>query len=74
MALAYYGAIVAALATDFGFTPSESYFFGIPAFLAGMPPCYIDAVEKPEGQLFPLPCRMLTYEGVQRRRWQVTGE
>ena len=65
-----YGALVAALATDFGLSPLESYFFGIPAFLAGMPPCYIDTVEKPEGQLFPLPCRMLSYEGVPRRRWR----
>lgn len=64
-----YGALVAALATDFGLSPTESYFFGIPAFLAGMPPCYLDAAGKPEGQLFPLPCRTLSYEGVARRRW-----
>ena len=65
-----YGALVAALATDFGFSPRESYFLGIPAFLAGMPPCYLDAADKPEGQLFPLPCRMISYEGVNRRRWK----
>jgi len=65
-----YGALVAALATDFGLSPRESYFFGIPAFLAGMPPCYLEAAEKPEGLLFPLPCRMLSYEGVARRRWR----
>lgn len=65
-----YGALVAALATDLGLSPSESYFYGIPAFLAGMPPCFLDASEKPEGQLFPLPCRMLSYEGVPTRRWQ----
>lgn len=64
-----YGALVAALATDLGLSPIESYFFGIPAFLAGMPPCYLDAAEKPEGQLFPLPCRMLSYEGIAPRRW-----
>ena len=43
------------------------------SFLAGMPPCYLDAAEKPEGQLFPLPCRMLSYEGVPPRAlacWQ----
>lgn len=65
-----YGALVAALATDLGLSPNESYFLGIPAFLAGMPPCYLDAVEKPERQLFPLPCRMLSYEGVARRHWR----
>lgn len=65
-----YGALVAALATDLGLSPCESYFFGIPAFLAGMPPCYLEAAEKPEGQLFPLPCRVMLYEGVSRRRWR----
>ena len=65
-----YGALVAALATDLGLSPLESYFFGIPAFLAGMPPCYLDAAEKPEGQLFPLPCRVMLYEGVARRQWR----
>lgn len=65
-----YGALVAALATDFELSPIESYFFGIPAFIAGMPPCYLEAAKKPAGLLFPLPCRMLSYEGVARRRWR----
>jgi hypothetical protein len=65
-----YAALAAAMAADFGLSPREYYFFGIPAFLAGMPPCYQDAVEKPEGQLFPLPCRMISYEGVACRRWR----
>lgn len=64
-----YAALVAALGADFGLSPQEYYFFGIPAFLAGMPPCYLDAVDKPEGLLFPLPCRVMSYEGVPRRRW-----
>lgn len=65
-----YAALAAALAADFGMSPHEYYYYGIPAFLAGMPPCYQDAVEKPEGQLFPLPCRVMLYEGVARRRWR----
>ena len=65
-----YAALAAAMAADFGMSSYEYYYFGIPAFLAGMPPCYQDAVEKPEGQLFPLPCRMISYEGVARRRWR----
>jgi hypothetical protein len=64
-----YAALAAAMAADFGMSPREFYFVCILAFLAGMSPCYLDAVEKPEGQLFPLPCRMLSYEGVLRRRW-----
>ena len=71
-----YAALAAALAVDFGLSPYEYYFFVMPAFLAGMPPCYLDAAEKLEGLLFPLPCRVLHYEGVARRRWQknFTGE
>ena len=62
-------ALAAALAADFGMSPQEHYLFMVTAFLAGIPPCYLDAVEQPEGQLFPLPCWMLSYEGVSRRRW-----
>jgi hypothetical protein len=65
-----YAALAAALAADFGMSPREYYFFGIPAFLAGMPPCYLDAAEKSEGLLFPLPCRIMLYEGVSSRRWK----
>jgi len=64
-----HAAISAALAADFGMSSQEYYFFGFPAFLAGVPPCFQEAAEKPEGLLFPLPCRMLLYEGVARRSW-----
>ena len=64
-----HAALTAALTADFGLSPQEYYLYGIPAFLAGMPPCYLEAVEKPEGLLFPLPCRMMLYEGVPHRRW-----
>ena len=65
-----YAALAAALAADFGLSSREYYFFGIPAFLAGMPPCYLDAAQKPEGLLFPFPCQMILYEGTTRRRWR----
>ncbi len=58
-----YGALVAALAIDIGLSPDEAYFYGLPAFLAGMPPCYLDAANKGEGLLFPVPCRMVLYDG-----------
>lgn len=67
-----YGVLSAALAADFGLSPREYYFFGIPAFLAGVPPCYLEAAEKQEGLLFPLPCRVMLYEGVARRPWRGT--
>ena len=62
--------LTAALCADFGLSPREYNFFCIPAFLAGMPPCYLESVQKTEGLLFPLPCRVMLYEGVARRRWQ----
>ena len=62
--------LTAALCADFGLSPHEYYLVAIPVFLAGMPPCYSDALEKPEGMLFPLPCGTLSYEGVTHRRWQ----
>jgi hypothetical protein len=67
-----YAALAAALCADMGMSPREYYSVSMMAFLAGMPPCYLDAAEKPEGQLFPLPCRMISYEGVARRRWRAT--
>ena len=65
-----YAALAAALAADVGILPGEYLISSLPVFLAGMPPCYLEAVEKPEGLLFPLPCEAMLYEGVPRRRWQ----
>jgi hypothetical protein len=65
-----YAALTAALCADFGMDPREYYLGAVPVFLAGMPPCYLEAAEKPEGLLFPLPCRVMLYEGVSRRQWR----
>lgn len=65
-----YAALSAALCADLGMSPREYYFSSMPAFLAGMPPCYLEAAEKPSGLLFPLPCRVMLYEGVARRQWR----
>ena len=64
-----YAGLVAAVAADLGLSSHEFYLFIFPLFLAGMPPCYLDAADKTEGLLFPLPCRMMIYEGVPRRPW-----
>ena len=64
-----YAGVAAGLAADMGFTPKEYYLFLHPAFLAGMVPCYIEASEKPEGTLFPLPCDSVAYLGVPKREW-----
>jgi hypothetical protein len=64
-----YGAVVAALGADLGFSPREYYQFMFPAFLAGMQPCLVEASERPEGTLFPIPCADVCYEGVSKRPW-----
>jgi hypothetical protein len=65
-----YGAIAAALTADLGLSPREHYLFMHPAFLAGMPPCYLDAVDRPEGTLLPLPCDGVAYRGTPKRTWR----
>lgn len=64
-----YAAMTAALCADMGFSIAEFHMFRVPLFLAGMPPGYIEALERPAGSLFPTPCRHLRYEGVARRAW-----
>jgi hypothetical protein len=65
-----YGAISAALSADLGFSIKEHYLFAYPCFLAGIPPCYIEAAEeRPEGSTFPLSCSHITYEGTEKRSW-----
>ena len=65
--------LTAAICLDFGMSAYEYHCFFLPVFLAGMPPCYLDAADKPEGLLFPLPCQMMSYEGAPRRRWVSRG-
>ena len=65
-----YGGLVSAFGADLGFTPREFYLFMYPVFLGGMPPCYIEAADQPEGTFFPLPCARVNYQGPARRRWR----
>lgn len=64
-----YAALAAALALDLGLSPEEYYFYLFPAFLAGMPPCFIEAGQRPEQATLPLPCHAIRYTGPARRRW-----
>lgn len=65
-----YAALHAALVADMGLSAREYQLLRIPTFLAGMPPCLVDAAEKPEGTLFPVPCEAIAYDGVARRNWR----
>ncbi|MDI1260416.1 hypothetical protein [Aquabacterium sp.] len=64
-----FGALVSAFGADFGFSPRDYNLLYFPVFLAGMQPCYVEAVEKPPGTLFPTSCADVCYEGVARRTW-----
>lgn len=64
-----YAGMTAALCADMGFSVAEFHLFRVPLFMAGMPPGYIEARDRPQGTLFPTPCRDIEYHGVARRPW-----
>lgn len=64
-----YAALATALPMDMGFSRQEFYMYMVHVFLAGMAPCFIDALDKPEGTLLPIACRDIRYEGEPRRPW-----
>lgn len=68
-----YGAVAAALLADLHVAPLEFYLYGFPTFLAGIPPCFIEAVEEPEGTLYPIPCTDIVYDGREKRSWSDSG-
>jgi hypothetical protein len=64
-----FGALVSAFGADFGFSPRDYNILLSPGFIGGMQPCYVEAVEKPPGTLFPTACSDVHYEGVGKRVW-----
>jgi hypothetical protein len=64
-----YAAVHAALLADMGLSIREYQLLRIPTFLAGMPPCFVEAADKPEATLFPVPCSQVQYTGAPRRAW-----
>lgn len=66
-----YAGMVAPLGADLGLTRREFQLFRVPLFFAGMPPCWLEAADKPEGTLFPTPCDKVVYEGVEQRAWRL---
>jgi hypothetical protein len=65
-----YAALHAALIADMGISAREYQMLRLPTFLAGMPPCLVEAAGKPEGALLPIPCADIAYEGVPARDWK----
>ncbi len=62
-------AIYCALCADLGFTAEQFHLFMTPAFSAGMPPCFIEAKENPEGSFLPIRCDRISYTGISKRTW-----
>lgn len=60
--------VVAGLLADEGIAPKELYHIATLTFTAGVIPCYIDAIEKPEGAFFPLRVSRINYEGIKESR------
>lgn len=65
-----YAGMTAALGADLGLSRREFQLFRVPLFFAGMPPCWGEGADKPEGTLFPTPCDGVSYEGVAPRQWR----
>ena len=64
-----YAALAAALPMDLGLNRRQYELFMMSVFFAGMPPCYIEAADKPEGTLFPTACTQIVYQGPAQREW-----
>ena len=64
-----YAALHAALVADLGLSLREYQLLRVPTFMAGMVPCAVEAAEKPQGAIFPIPCADVTYQGAATRGW-----
>jgi hypothetical protein len=62
-------AVYSGIAADLGFTPNQYHQFMVPMFFAGMPPCFIDAQQQPEGAFLPIRCARAIHDGPPRRHW-----
>lgn len=65
-----YAAVAVALPLDMGFSELECNLYMQPGFLAGMIPCYIEALERPAGATFALRCERIAYTGVPPQTWK----
>ncbi|MBI3283389.1 MAG: citryl-CoA lyase [Burkholderiales bacterium] len=64
-----YAPVLAAIPLDMGFSVRECHLFVQPCLMAGMPPCYLEALQRPEGATFAMRCTKVHYEGPARRQW-----
>ena len=64
-----YSSVVVGIPLDLGLSPEECYLYMQPSFVAGMIPCYLEALERPAGATFALRCDRLQYDGPGPRSW-----
>ncbi len=64
-----YAALVAGFWLDMGMMRHECEALNATAFLAGMPPVWLEARLQAPGLLFPIPLSMVAYEGPAVRSW-----
>ena len=64
-----YGGLISAYGADLGLTAQEFCLFTFPVFLAGMAPVFVEANQRTEGTLFPIPAVHVDYVGVAPRPW-----
>ena len=60
-------AYCAAILAEIGYSPREFVFIALLSFSAGLLPCYIDTLEKPEGVFFPMQVEQIEYRGCKKR-------
>lgn len=65
-----YSSVVVAIPLDLGLTPQECYLYMQPSFVAGMIPCYLEALDRPAGATFALRCDRIQYDGPAPRQWE----
>lgn len=66
---ANYGAICAAFCADVGLSTQEYYMLSIPAFTAGMLPCFLATTQTKESAFFPLRCMSIDSRAASSRSW-----
>lgn len=62
-------ALYAAVCADLGFNEIEMNLFVSLLVYAGMPPSYLDSMEKPSGAILPLKCSEIKYTGLKLKKW-----
>lgn len=67
-----YAAFASSLPMDLGMTVKQVVCYLYNVVLAGMPPIYLEALERPEGATFPLKCSQINYSGHKARKWDTT--